>query len=162
MTRWLPYPYLSVGLLAMWLLLNQSVSPGHLILGTVLAILGPLAARPLELPRAKVGQPLMILNLLWVVLEDIVRSNIAVARIVLRLNEPGRTSGFIHIPLDMRSPYALTGLAIIVTATPGTTWVNYDSRRGILLLHVLDLVDEAHWIDLIKSRYERRLMEIFE
>ena len=29
-------------------------------------------------------------------------------------------------------------------------------------LHVLDLVDEETWVRLIKDRYERRLMEIFE
>jgi multicomponent K+:H+ antiporter subunit E len=27
---------------------------------------------------------------------------------------------------------------------------------------VFDLVDEADWIDLIKNRYERLLLEIFE
>ena len=37
-----------------------------------------------------------------------------------------------------------------------------DAAKGILLLHVLDLVDETAWIRLIKDRYERRLMEIFE
>ncbi len=162
MTRWLPYPYLSVGLLATWLLLNQSLSAGHLVIGMVIAILGPLAAGPLELPRMKISNPLMIADLAWAVLNDIIRSNIAVARIVLRPGELRQTSGFIHISLDMRSPYGLASLATILTATPGTAWVNYDSRRGILLLHVLDLVDEAHWIDLVKNRYERRLMEIFE
>ena len=27
---------------------------------------------------------------------------------------------------------------------------------------VFDLVDEAYWVDTIKSRYERPLMEIFQ
>ena len=36
------------------------------------------------------------------------------------------------------------------------------SATGRLLLHVLDLVDEETWVRLIKDRYERRLMEIFE
>jgi multicomponent K+:H+ antiporter subunit E len=31
-----------------------------------------------------------------------------------------------------------------------------------LLLHILDLVDRTTWIPLIKGRYERLLMEIFE
>jgi multicomponent K+:H+ antiporter subunit E len=29
-------------------------------------------------------------------------------------------------------------------------------------MHILDLVDEATWIATIQSRYERRLLEIFE
>ena len=36
------------------------------------------------------------------------------------------------------------------------------TATGRLLLHVLDLVDEETWVRLIKDRYERRLMEIFE
>jgi hypothetical protein len=32
----------------------------------------------------------------------------------------------------------------------------------ILLIHVLDLVDEQSWIDSIKQRYERPLLEIFQ
>ena len=53
-------------------------------------------------------------------------------------------------------------LAIILTATPGTAWLDYNSARGTLLLHVLDLVDESAWLTLIKTRYEHLLLEIFE
>jgi multicomponent K+:H+ antiporter subunit E len=62
----------------------------------------------------------------------------------------------------MRDPYGLAALACIITATPGTVWVEYDSARGTMLLHVLDLLDEEAWIRIIKDRYERRLMEMFE
>jgi multicomponent K+:H+ antiporter subunit E len=41
-------------------------------------------------------------------------------------------------------------------------WVNYDAQKGLLMIHVLDLVDEAEWIRTIKQRYERHLLEIFE
>ena len=40
MSRLLPYPLLSLSLLALWLLLNQSLGPGHLLLGTVHAVGG--------------------------------------------------------------------------------------------------------------------------
>ena len=30
------------------------------------------------------------------------------------------------------------------------------------MIHVLDLIDERVWIDTIKNRYERPLLEIFE
>ena len=48
MGRWIPSPLLSISLLAMWLLLNQSVEPAHLLLGGALAIAAPLLARPLQ------------------------------------------------------------------------------------------------------------------
>ncbi len=51
---------------------------------------------------------------------------------------------------------------IIVTSTPGTVWAGLSPAGDALTLHVLDLKDEAEWIRLIKQRYERPLMRIFE
>jgi multicomponent K+:H+ antiporter subunit E len=161
MMRILPYPFLSAFLLAMWLLLNQSVSPGQILLGCMVGIAGGLAISTLQIPSGRVHRPLAIIRLAFIVLLDIIRSNVAVARIILT---PGREakSGFLTVKLDLRNEYALSILACMLTSTPGTVWVNFDSAKGVLLLHVLDLVDEQTWIDLIKHRYERLLMEIFE
>ena len=65
-------------------------------------------------------------------------------------------------PLDLRDPYGLAALACIVTSTPGTLWVSFDAATGMLMIHVLDLVDESEWVRTIKDRYEQLLMEIFE
>jgi multicomponent K+:H+ antiporter subunit E len=101
--------------------------------------------------------------LVFMVLLDIVRSNIGVARIILGLvGKREIRSGFVDIPLDMRDPHGLAVLAIIVTSTPGTVWVDLARDGSRLTLHVLDLRDEAEWISWIKNRYERPLMEIFE
>ena len=94
---------------------------------------------------------------------DIVRSNIAVGRIVLGLNgKRAIRSGFLEVPLDMRDPHGLAALATIVTSTPGTIWVDLSQDGATLTLHVLDLRDEEASIHTIKQRYERLLMEIFE
>lgn len=160
--RMLPYPILSLALLLLWLLLNQSLSPAHVVLGTCLAIGGGLVLTALEPSPARFRRPAALATLGWLVLLDIVRSNIAVARIILGTRLPTVTSGFVDIPLELRAPHGLATLAIIITATPGTIWVNYDSPAGVLTIHVLDLVDESAWLRTIKGRYERRLMEIFE
>lgn len=162
MRRWLPHPLLSAGLLAMWLLLNQSLAVGHLLLGLALALVGGLITTSLELPPVALRRPGAIVLLAWRVLCDIVRSNIAVSRIILGHRQGERRSGFMTIPLDLRDRYGLAILACIITATPGTIWLNFDSARGTLLIHVLDLIDEAAWVQAIKERYERLLIEIFE
>jgi multicomponent K+:H+ antiporter subunit E len=162
MTRWLPFPLLSASLLAMWLLLAGSASPGALLLGSLAAVLGGRALLALDPERARLRRPRVALELARIVLVEVVRSNNAVARIILGPRSPDRTSGFVRVPLDMRDPYGLAVLACIITATPGTVWVEYDSAEGTMLLHVLDLVDEEEWVRIVKDRYERRLMEIFE
>ncbi|WP_262031175.1 Na+/H+ antiporter subunit E [Microvirga sp. Mcv34] len=161
--RWfLPYPLLSVALLALWLLLNQSVSPGQLVLGSVLAVLASWVMAALRPEKPRIRRPGAVLRLAGMVFVDILRSNLAVGRIIVRSREPGVNAGFMTIPLDMRSRHGLAVLSLIITSTPGTIWVNYDTAKGTLLLHVLDLVDETVWLRLIKDRYERLLMEIFE
>ncbi|WP_114944577.1 Na+/H+ antiporter subunit E [Microvirga calopogonii] len=162
MSWFLPYPLLSAALLALWLLLNQSVSAGQLVLGSVLAVLASWAMAALRPEKPRIRRPGVALRLAGMVFVDILRSNLAVGRIIVRSRVPGVNAGFMTIPLDMRSRHGLAVLSIIITSTPGTIWVNYDSAKGTLLLHVLDLVDETVWLRLIKDRYERRLMEIFE
>ena len=154
---------LFLALVALWLLLNQSLAPGHVLLGAALALGGELAFARLRPPAKRVRfRPRALLELLCIVLADIVRSNLAVARIVLGLHRAKRTAGFLSMPLELRDPRGLAVMACIITATPGTSWARYDAARNILTIHVLDLVDEAAWIRLFKHRYERRLLEIFQ
>ena len=82
--------------------------------------------------------------------------------IVINLDRRTPTSGFVNIPLQLRSRYGLAALATIITSTPGTFWAAHDRRTGVLTIHVLDLVDESFWARNVKLRYERLLMEIFE
>jgi multicomponent K+:H+ antiporter subunit E len=161
MIRWVPHPLLALALLALWLLLAQSVSPGQILLGAGASLLAchafaALHARPPIRVRVR-----PIIKLAALVATDIVRSNIAVAAIVL-FRRPDRVADFIRVPIALKSDQAIAVLALILTATPGTLWVDFDRRNGILLLHVLDLVDEEVWVRLIKDRYETLLLKIFE
>jgi multicomponent K+:H+ antiporter subunit E len=162
MRRWLPFPLLTVALLALWLLLTGSLTPGTIILGGIVAIGAARALLTLTPPKTTLRRPRAAFRLAMVVLAEIVRSNWAVARIILLPATRQRKSGFVRIPLDMRAPYGLAALACIITATPGTLWVEYDSADNTMLLHVLDLIDEEEWVRIIKGRYEKRLVEIFE
>ncbi len=152
-------PLLWLGLLILWLLL-AGVSVGNLLLGAVLALAGVWALSLLEPPRRPLRRPGVALRLFFVVLADVIQSNLAVARALLT-RQGDRRAGFVRIDLALRDPGALAVLACILTATPGTAWVEFDARRGVLLLHVLDLGEEDEWIRVVKERYERPLLEIF-
>jgi multicomponent K+:H+ antiporter subunit E len=160
-TRVLPYPLLALSLLAMWLLLTQSFSLGQVVLGAGVALIATqaIAALKPESPAIRTFRP--VPRLVAAVLVDVVRSNLAVAKIVLSPRRRDRVAGFVRLPLDMSNPYGLAVLACIITATPGTLWVEFNRNSGQLLVHIVDLIDEDAWIRLIKRRYERPLMEIF-
>ncbi len=161
MRRILPYPGMAAALLLLWSLLNESLSPGSLLLGAVLATGACWGLALLDPPLPRLRRPRAALRLAGWVAQDVVRSNLAVARIILDPRRRDRRSGFVRIPLRLRDPNALAILACILTAAPGSAWVEYDSGEGVLLMHVLDLVDEQTWIDTVRNRYEGPLMEIF-
>lgn len=161
MSRVFPYPLLIAALVVSWLLLTR-FSVGQFIVGFAVAMFAAQAMAALHPVKPRLRRWDLIPKLIAIVLYDIVRSNIAVASIILGGSKRRRTSGFVAIALDLRDPTGLSILAVIVTSTPGTAWIDYDSVRGTLLLHIFDLVDEGEWQDLIKNRYEHLLMEIFE
>jgi|SRR5215217_7912149 len=161
MTRFFPHPLLTLALTLMWLLLQQSVGLGHILFGFIVALAASHAMARLQPHRPTIRRPGKVLKLLLVVTADIVRSNIAVTRIVLAGKRRETTSAFIKMPLDLKDPAGLAVLACIITATPGSAWLEYSPAESTVLIHVLDLIDEKEWVDTIKRRYETLLLEIF-
>ena len=161
MMRILSRPYLLLALMLMWLLLT-GFTLGNLILALVFASLAVWSFAALGEPKSGMVRIWPLLKLVGILSYDIIRSNMAVAWLILTNGRHGtRRSGFVRIPLRLKNPAALALLAMAVTATPGTAWLQYDSESGILLLHVFDLIDEDEWSDLIRNRYEALLLEGF-
>ena len=160
--RLVPAPVLSLALLVLWLLLNRSLSAGHIVLGAVLALAIPLLTAGLRPLPVRLRKPGAVLRLAWTVVADTTRSNWAVARLLLTPGARQHPAGFVHIPLEVRDPNALAVLAMIVCITPGTAWAELSLDRSVLMLHVLELKDPAALIADVKRRYEAPLMEIFE
>ena len=156
----LPYPILSLCLTLMLLLLN-GFSLGHLLLGLLVAIFAGWALASLRPDKPKLKKWYLLPKLFGVVFVDVIRSNIAVSWLLLKGKRRKDTSGFLLVPLEIEDPTALASMAVILTATPGSAWLEYDSGDKTVLIHVLDLIDKETWIDTIKQRYEALLMEIF-
>lgn len=154
---------ITIILVVLWLLLNNTAAPGDILTGIVVAVLLMLAAAQLRPVHPRLRRLYLFIPLVAHVLVDIVRSNIGVGRIILGLVRDHKIrSGFIDIPLDLHDPHGLAILAAIVTSTPGTAWADLSPDGNTLTLHVLDLRDEAEWIRMIKQRYEAPLLRIFQ
>ena len=161
MRRLLPHPLLSLTLWLVWLALNNTVAPAHILLGALLALVIPLAAMHLaDGGWPTLRSPVTALRLLGVVLADIVVSNIEVARRVLGPAAAIRP-GFVKVPLDLTNDWAITTLAGIITMTPGTLTADVAADRSHLLVHALHIDDADALVASIKARYETPLKEIF-
>ena len=157
-----PAPLLSVALFLLWLLLNHSVSAGHLVLGGILGLLIPVVTRGLRPLPVRVRSPWSILKLAANAVVDTSISNFNVVRFLAFPSMRKHPAAFVHIPLELRDPNGLAVLAMITCMTPGTAWAEISRDRSVMLLHVLEVGDPQEIIDHVKTKYERPLMEIFE
>ncbi len=162
MKRLLPAPLVSLGLFVMWLLLNRSMSAGHVLLALVLALGLPLMFHELRPQKVRVRSFGAVVRLCFRVMVDTTRSNIAVLRFLLLPRTRRHPPDFVKIPLELRDPNGLAVLAMIVCITPGTAWAELSLDRSMLMLHVLEVDDPQAIVHHVKTCYERPLMEIFE
>ncbi len=156
----LPHPLLSLLLMLLWLLLNNSAAPGHLILGALLGLLIPLFTRRFWPERLAVAKPALIVRFAACVLWDIIVANFVVARIVLGPLTNVRPV-FVRVPLDVQQEFAVTALASVISLTPGTVTADVDRHCRYLLVHALSEDDPEALVRLIKTRYEAPIKEIF-
>ena len=162
MKKILPAPLVSFGLFVVWLLLNRSLSPGHLLLALLLALGLPVLFKELRPQKVRVRHLGTVLRLCWTVVVDTTQSNIAVLRFLLLPRTRRHSADFVKIPLELRDPNGLAVLAMIVCITPGTVWAELSLDRSMLMLHVLEVHDREAIVQHVQTRYERPLMEIFE
>lgn len=164
--KWWPTPVRSLFLFFVWLLLNNSVALIHLFFGLILAWLIPQLIHKFRLIQPGIKNPGLAVRYGFMVLWDIIVANVQVVRLVMGANKKLRPA-FVKVPLELTDNLAITILASTVSLTPGTVSADVlpieakaDEKR-YLLLHVLDLADEAELIHQIKQRYEAPLKEIF-
>ena len=159
--RLLPMPIHSLLLFVVWLLLNNTVAPGHLVLGAFLALTIPLLTSGMQSPQPNFHKPLVTVRYALMVIADIIVANFEVALLVMGPSKK-LNPAFIAVPLDIQYELPITILASTVSLTPGTVSAEISEDKQWLYVHVLHMTNKDELIALIKQRYEKPLMEIFE
>ncbi len=162
MRRLFPAPLLSLALVALWLVLNNPYSLGQWIMAIVLGFAVPLLTQSLRPTPVTFKRPWVAFKLFMQVGKDVIGSNFRVLVGTLSRGDRMAQGGFVVVPLDLRDPNGLAVLAAIMCVIPGTVWSELALDRSSLLVHIFDMQDPELDIQLIKTRYERPLMEIFE
>lgn len=163
--RALPHPVASVALALLWCVLNESVSPGHVLLAALLGAVVPWWLQPLwPAPPRRIRRPVrafaLAIAFAALVAWDIVVANLRVARTVLSPLHALRP-GIATVPIDLDDPRAIAVLAHVVTLTPGSVTVDVAPDRRSLTIHAVDLHDPEAAVRNVRERYERRIREIF-
>ena len=170
MSRFLPYPMLSVALALLWLALNNTLTAAHCLLAVALGFVLPVLARRMlgERPpgagrptarRLRLGFALALR-----LLSDIVVANLSVAKRILFSRESALAPTMVELELRLKTPSAIAALAGIVTLTPGTLSADIDEAEAggtyLLRVHALDAPDPDALAAEIRSRYEEPLLEM--
>ena len=114
MRRLFPAPLLSTSLFVLWLVLNPPLDAGQAILGAIVALVLPAIAAPLRPLRVRLRRPGAIVQLILVVGVDVLRSNLDVARGILRRRARSPQGSFVRVPLG----------SVVPKLRPSTTMVS--------------------------------------
>jgi len=159
--QFLPHPLLTLLIAGVWILLS-GISLGSALLGLLLGLAIPRLTSAYWPDRPRIRSPLTIIEYAMIVLWDIVVANFQVAYLILFRRGNTLRSCFVTVPLDLRTPEAITALAGTITMTPGTVSADLSADGRALLVHCLETDDPIETVARIKARYESRLGRIFE
>lgn len=157
--RCLPHPFVSVIVALSWLMLGHSAQAFDFLVAILLGLIIPKLIQPFIVRTPNIHW-ILASQLFFVVLWDIIVSNIRVAKQVLGPTK-NLHSKWYRVPLETDHEHVNTILAMIITTTPGTVSAGIDQERGDILVHAMNSDDPDAEILEIKSRYEAPLMAIF-
>lgn len=158
--RLFPHPLLSFILWIIWLLLNNTLAMGHVVLGGLLAIFIPWMTSSFWPEKIIIKRPWLLIKYIMVVLFEVMVANIVVAKLILGRNNK-LNPGFIHYELQLESPVGIGLLANTISLTPGTVSCDLSADKRFLLIHSLHIEDVATIKADIHRKFERPLKEIF-
>ncbi len=157
-----PHPLVSSLLVVTWMMLVNRFAWGSLVFAIIMAIIIPVITAPYWPDRPRIRGGIKVLEYMAIVIYDIIMANIAVARIVLFMPNRDLKPAWLTVPLELKSPEAITVLAGTITLTPGTVSTDLSEDGRELLVHCLHAPYPDSVLAEIKTRYEARLKEIFE
>jgi multicomponent Na+:H+ antiporter subunit E len=139
-------PGLLAALVAIWLMAWGDLSVANVLSGLLVAaallLLFPVAPVVRSDHTGLAARPVALAQLAGHYVVDLLRSNLLVARDVL---DPRRTvrGGFVSCPLRTGSDTVTTVLANLLALSPGTMPVDVTTAPPAVVVHVLQLHDEA-------------------
>lgn len=157
----------SIPLAFVWCFVQGSLTVPNFLFGMVL---GPVVIRPfkplykfedkvsLTAEFSKIPQ---IMRYFVVLIIEIIKANIMVAKIVLKPKMDIKP-GIIAVPLRTKTDVGITAIANTITLTPGTLTVDISDDGTVAYVHAIDATDPQGIRDSIRDDLESYVLEAFE
>ncbi|UGV41004.1 Na+/H+ antiporter subunit E [Methanococcoides orientis] len=157
----------SVALGLVWCFVHGTISATNFLVGL---ILGPIVIYPFrelyDFTRKKSYANTIMkipkqLKFLAVLLIEIIKANIIVAKIVLSPKLDIKP-GIVAVPIRTETDIGITAIANTITLTPGTLTIDVSDDRKVLYVHAIDASDPEGLRESIRDDLEKYVLEAFE
>lgn len=142
-----------------WMFLKTSYSPASFFVGYFFGLLIIYIFRRFFTSRFYLLRVVAVLNLIYIFTLELLLSNIAVLKAVLR-PKLNIKPGIFAFPTELKEDWEITMLANLITLTPGTLVVDVSPDNRTLYIHAMDISDADEAIQSIKNTFEKAIMEV--
>lgn len=142
-----------------WMFLSNDYSALAFFKGYFFGILVICALRRFFEQRFYLLNVLAIFRLITIFLSELIKSNIAVLKVVLSPKLTVRP-GIFALETELKRDWEITILANLITLTPGTLVVEVSDDNKTLYIHAMDLEDAEQAKLDIKNTFEKAIKEV--
>lgn len=142
-----------------WMFLKGSFSPDTFLIGFIIGLMLIYITRRFFTDKFYLYRVVSIIKLLGIFLRELVLSNIAVLKIILR-PRLRVTPGIFALETALTKNWEITILCNLITLTPGTLVVDISEDNKILYIHAMDIRDKEATISSIKNSFEKAIQEV--
>lgn len=150
---------LNVFLAFMWMFIKVSFDFSSFIKGYFFGLIIIFVFRRFFKSRFYLGNIYAAIKLTLIFLRELILSNIAVIKVVLKPKLDMRPGIFAYETV-LTKDWEITILSSLITLTPGTLVVEVSDDNKILYIHAMDIDDVDEAKNSIRNSFEKAIMEV--
>ena len=142
-----------------WMFLKTSYTPATFIVGYFFGLLIIFVFRGYFESRFYLLRVYAIFRLFLLFIKELVLSNIAVLKLVLKPKMDIKP-GIFALPTDLTKDWEVLLLSNLITLTPGTLVIDISQDNKTIYVHAIDIEDTQESVSSIKNSFEKAIMEV--
>jgi multicomponent Na+:H+ antiporter subunit E len=150
---------LNIALAFLWMFIKVSYDPISFVRGYLFGLLVIFIFRRFFQSRFYLFRLWSFINLTFIFLRELVLSNVAIVKIVLKPKLDMRP-GIFALETDLTKGWQITLLSSLITLTPGTLVISVSDDNKTLFVHAMDIGEVEDEINSIKNTFERAILEV--
>ncbi|WP_318508627.1 Na+/H+ antiporter subunit E [Bacillus sp. T3] len=150
---------LNVVLAFLWMFIKVAYDPVSFMKGYLFGLLVIFVLRRFFNSRFYLFRVWSFIKLTFIFLKELVLSNIAITKIVMKPKVHLRP-GIFALQTDLTKDWEITLLSSLITLTPGTLVIDVSDDNKTLFVHAMDMGEVEDEINSIKNSFEQAILEV--